>query len=36
MDVVDAIEKVQTGTHASGHGDVPIEAVTIIKATVEK
>ena len=35
MDVVDAIEKVKTGNHGP-HGDVPLEAVTIIKATVVK
>jgi cyclophilin family peptidyl-prolyl cis-trans isomerase len=35
MDVVDAIEKVKTGNHGH-HGDVPLEAVTIIKATVVK
>ena len=32
-DVVDAIEKVQTGSK-SGHGDVPLEDVTIQRATV--
>ena len=32
-DVVDAIEKVQTGSK-SGHGDVPVEDVTIQRATV--
>ena len=32
-DVVDAIEKVQTGSK-SGHGDVPVEDVTIERATV--
>ncbi len=35
MDVVEAIEKVKTGNNGP-HGDVPLEAVTIIKATVEK
>ncbi len=30
-EVVDAIEKVRTGNRA-GHGDVPLEAVTILKA----
>jgi cyclophilin family peptidyl-prolyl cis-trans isomerase len=35
MDVIDEIAKVKTGNHG-GHGDVPLEAVTIIKATVEK
>lgn len=35
MDIVDEIAKVKTGNHG-GHGDVPLEAVTIIKATVEK
>lgn len=29
MDVVDKIAKVKTGTHASGHRDVPVEAVVI-------
>ena len=33
MDVVDAIEKVQTGRKA-GHDDVPTEDVQIVKATV--
>jgi len=32
-DVVDAIEKVQTG-RKSGHDDVPLEDVTILRATV--
>ena len=32
-DVVDAIERVQTGSK-SGHGDVPVEDVTIHRATV--
>jgi len=32
-DVVDAIEKVQTGSK-SGHGDVPVEDVTIQRATI--
>ena len=32
-DVVDAIEKVQTGSK-SGHGDVPLDDVTIERATV--
>ena len=32
-EVVDAIEKVQTGSK-SGHGDVPLEDVTIQRATV--
>lgn len=35
MDVVDEIAKVKTGNHG-GHGDVPLEPVTIIKATVSK
>lgn len=35
MDIVDEIAKVKTGNHG-GHGDVPLEAVTIIKATIEK
>jgi len=35
LDVVDAIEKVKTGNHG-GHGDVPLEAVTITKMTVVK
>jgi len=30
-EVVDAIEKVRTGNRA-GHGDVPLEAITILKA----
>ena len=33
MDVVDEIAKVATGNNR-GHGDVPLEAVTIIKATI--
>jgi peptidyl-prolyl cis-trans isomerase B (cyclophilin B) len=33
MDVVDAIAGVATGT-ASGHGDVPVDTITIEKATV--
>ena len=33
-EVIDEIAKVKTGNHG-GHGDVPLEAVTIIKATVE-
>ncbi len=33
-DVIDAIASVKTGNHGH-HGDVPLEAVTIIKATVE-
>jgi cyclophilin family peptidyl-prolyl cis-trans isomerase len=32
MDIVDAIEKVKTGSKGH-HGDVPLEPVTIIKAT---
>ena len=32
QDVVDAIEKVKTGS-AGGHGDVPVEDVEILKAT---
>ena len=32
MDVVDAIEKVRTGSKGR-HDDVPVEAVTIVKAT---
>jgi peptidyl-prolyl cis-trans isomerase B (cyclophilin B) len=32
-DVVDAIEQVRTGTRA-GHGDVPLDDVTITRATV--
>ncbi|HEX7437558.1 MAG TPA: peptidylprolyl isomerase [Caldimonas sp.] len=32
-DVVDAIEKVETGSKA-GHGDVPLEDVTILRATL--
>ena len=35
LDTIDEIAKVQTGT-VSGHGDVPLEAVTIIKATLEE
>jgi len=35
LDVIDEIEKVKTGNHG-GHGDVPLEAVTIIKATIVK
>jgi len=35
LDVIDEIAKVKTGNHG-GHGDVPLEAITIIKATVEK
>jgi len=35
LDVIDEIAKVKTGNHG-GHGDVPLEAVTIIKATVVK
>jgi peptidyl-prolyl cis-trans isomerase B (cyclophilin B) len=34
MDIVDKIQHVATGSHA-GHQDVPLEAVKIIKATVE-
>ncbi|MGL6109804.1 MAG: peptidylprolyl isomerase, partial [Rubrivivax sp.] len=30
-EVVDAIEKVRTGNKA-GHGDVPLESVTIVRA----
>ncbi len=35
LDVIDEIAKVQTG-NVGGHGDVPVEAVTIIKATLEE
>lgn len=35
LDIIDEIAKVQTG-NVGGHGDVPLEAVTIIKATVEE
>jgi cyclophilin family peptidyl-prolyl cis-trans isomerase len=35
MDVVDAIAKVPTGSKR-GHGDVPIEPITILSATVVK
>ena len=35
LDVIDEIAKVQTG-NVGGHGDVPTEAVTIIKATLEE
>ena len=35
MDIVDEIAKVKTGNHG-GHGDVPLEDITIIKATVVK
>ena len=35
MDVVDAIAKVRTGSKR-GHGDVPIEPITILSATVVK
>ncbi|MEH6456115.1 MAG: peptidylprolyl isomerase [Cocleimonas sp.] len=35
LDTIDEIAKVQTG-NVKGHGDVPTEAVTIIKATLEK
>jgi cyclophilin family peptidyl-prolyl cis-trans isomerase len=35
LDVIDEIAKVKTGNHG-GHGDVPLEPVLIIKATVEK
>ncbi len=35
MDVVDEIAKVETG-NKNGHGDVPLEAVTITKASVVK
>ena len=35
MDVVDAIEKVKTGSKGR-HDDVPVEAVTIVKATEVK
>ena len=35
LETIDAIEKVKTGNHG-GHGDVPLEAVTIIKATIVK
>ena len=35
MDVVDSIRKVATGTKG-GHADVPVEAVIIRKATLEK
>ncbi len=35
LETIDEIEKVQTG-NVGGHGDVPTEAVTIIKATLEE
>ena len=35
LDTIDEIAKVKTGNHG-GHGDVPLEAVTIIKASVVK
>ena len=35
LDVIDEIAKVQTG-NVGGHGDVPTEAITIIKATLEE
>ena len=35
IEVIDEIEKVKTGNHGP-HGDVPLEPVTIIKATVVK
>jgi peptidyl-prolyl cis-trans isomerase A (cyclophilin A) len=35
MDVVDAIAKVRTGSRR-GHGDVPVEPITILSATVVK
>lgn len=35
LDVIDDIAKVKTGNHG-GHGDVPLEAVTIIKMSVVK
>lgn len=35
LEVIDAIEKVKTGNHG-GHGDVPLEAVTITKMSVVK
>ncbi|MCK5897336.1 MAG: peptidyl-prolyl cis-trans isomerase [Cocleimonas sp.] len=35
IEVIDAIEKVKTGNHG-GHGDVPLEAVTITKMTLVK
>jgi len=35
MDVVDEIAKVKTGNHG-GHGDVPLEPITITKASVVK
>jgi len=35
LDTIDEIAKVQTG-NVGGHGDVPVEAVTIIKATLEE
>ena len=34
LDVVDAIAAVPTGNHG-GHSDVPVEAVTIIKVTID-
>lgn len=34
LEVIDEIAKVKTGNHGH-HGDVPLEAITIIKATVE-
>ena len=34
MDVVDAIAAVRTGNHG-GHGDVPVEAVTILEVTID-
>ena len=35
LETIDEIAKVQTG-NVGGHGDVPVEAVTIIKATLEE
>ena len=35
MDIVDEIAKAKTGNHG-GHGDVPLEAITITKASVVK
>ena len=35
LETIDEIAKVQTG-NVGGHGDVPTEAVTIIKATIEE
>ncbi|MEE9309783.1 MAG: peptidylprolyl isomerase [Cocleimonas sp.] len=35
LDVIDEIAKVKTGNHG-GHGDVPLEAITITKMSVAK